>query len=321
VLNHHKRLLALADPIIVSPMKLSVIVATRNRAHAIAGCLDSIAASLANASLLDAEIVVVDSGSTDDTPAVIEAWASASPVQVQVLIEPTPGVSRARNRAIGAARANLLAFTDDDCRLSKDYVSQLLRHDAADTDLVLRGGRVELGDTSDLPISISMGPTLMRWSRKENSARHDRVYGYIIGCNVMMRRALIERVGPFDERLGSGTNIPAAEDSDYGYRAYIAGATLEYVPDMKVLHYHSRKTKATGRDRLCDYNVGNGALFAKYLFRYPKLCLPFYWDCSHMLADITSGTNTFAPDLDFSHLDKVACNLRGAARYFSLTRI
>jgi glycosyltransferase involved in cell wall biosynthesis len=41
-------------------MKLSVIIATRNRAHAIAGCLDSVAASLANASLLDAEIVVVD---------------------------------------------------------------------------------------------------------------------------------------------------------------------------------------------------------------------------------------------------------------------
>jgi glycosyltransferase involved in cell wall biosynthesis len=39
-------------------MKLSVIVATRNRAHAIAGCLDSIAASLAKAAPLDAEIVV-----------------------------------------------------------------------------------------------------------------------------------------------------------------------------------------------------------------------------------------------------------------------
>jgi hypothetical protein len=44
-------------------MRLSVVVATRDRAHAIAGCLDSIAAALANAAPLDAEIVVVDNAS------------------------------------------------------------------------------------------------------------------------------------------------------------------------------------------------------------------------------------------------------------------
>ena len=49
-------------------MKLSVIVATRNRGHAITPCLDSIAASIAHAAPLDAEIVVIDNGSTDNTP-------------------------------------------------------------------------------------------------------------------------------------------------------------------------------------------------------------------------------------------------------------
>src|ERR1017187_6698685 len=98
-------------------LKLSVVVATRNRAYAIAECLGSIAAAIAHAAPLDAEIVVVDNGSTDDTAAVIKAWASASPVPVQLLSEPRQGKGRALNCALRAAQGELLVFTDDDCRL------------------------------------------------------------------------------------------------------------------------------------------------------------------------------------------------------------
>jgi glycosyltransferase involved in cell wall biosynthesis len=297
-------------------MKLSVIVATRNRAYAISACLNSIQAAILNAAPVDAEIVVVDNGSTDDTPAIIKAWASACPVPAQLLSEPKAGLSRARNRALRSTRADLLAFTDDDCRLSKDYVSQLLRHDAADTGLVLRGGRVELGDPTDLPLTINTTPTLMRWNRKNNSARHDRISGHISGCNMTMRRALVERVGLFDECLGPGSSIPSAEDSDYNFRAYLADATLEYVPDMTVFHHHGRKTNAQGKRLHRDYAIGDGALYARYLFKHPSFCRPFYWSCKNALREIITGSNTFLPDIGFSNRDKVAGNLRGAARYF-----
>jgi glycosyltransferase involved in cell wall biosynthesis len=291
-------------------------VATRNRAYAIAGCLDSIAAAIAYAAPVVAEIVVVDNGSTDDTGAVIKAWAAASAVPVQSLLEPKPGLSRARNAALRAVRGDLLAFTDDDCRLSKDYVSQLLSYDAADTGLVLRGGRVELGDPTDLPLTINTTPTLMRWSRKNNSARDDRLSGHISGCNMTMRRALIERIGLFDEALGAGTSIPSAEDADYNFRAYLADATLEYVPDMTVFHHHGRKTNAAGKKLLRDYEIGNGALYARYVFRHPNLCRPFYWNCKLALKEIMTGTNTFLPDIGFSNRDKVVSNIRGACQYF-----
>src|SRR5271155_3461141 len=135
-------------------MKLSVIVATRNRAHAIAGCLASVAEAVANAAPLDAELIVVDNGSQDRTAAVVEQWASGSSFPVRLLSEPKAGLSRAHNLALRAAEGEILAFTDDDCRLRKDYVSDLLRHDAGDTELVLRGGRIELGDPTDLPLTI-----------------------------------------------------------------------------------------------------------------------------------------------------------------------
>lgn len=139
-------------------MKLSVIIATRNRAHAIAGCLDSVVASLANASPLDAEIIVVDNGSQDAISTIVQQWASASPFPAQLLFEPKTGLSCAHNQALQTAQGELLAFTDDDCRWRTDYLNDLLRRAAADTELVFRGGRIDLGDPTDLPLAIKTTP-------------------------------------------------------------------------------------------------------------------------------------------------------------------
>jgi glycosyltransferase involved in cell wall biosynthesis len=296
-------------------MKVAVIVCTRNRAYAIPECLQSIEEAVVNAAPVDAEVVVVDNGSTDETPDVLKRWATTCRCPVQLLSEPQKGLSRARNRALRSTRADLLAFTDDDCRMSKDYVVQLLRYDAADTSLVLRGGRVELGEPTDLPITINTCDTRTRWSLKENSARHDRLSGHISGCNMAMRRALVDNIGPFDERLGAGASIPSAEDTDYNFRAYLAGATLEYVPDMTVFHHHGRKTIAAARKLLIDYEIGNGALYARYFFKHPNLCRPFYWTCKDAWRQITTGTSTLLPEAGLSELDKLAANFRGAAKY------
>jgi GT2 family glycosyltransferase len=301
-------------------MKLSVIVATRNRAHAIAECLDSIAASLANAAPLDAEIVVVDNGSQDATSRTVEQWATGCAFPVRLLVEPRAGLSVARNRALRTAQGELLVFTDDDCRLSKEYVTDLLRHDAADTEPVLRGGRVELGDHTDLPITIRTTTARQRLNRRTNPATHDCIVGQISGCNMTMRRALVEKLGLFDERFGVGSTIESGEDSDYLFRAYLAGFTLEYVPDMTVFHYHGRKQKPVGYKLYRAYSIGTGAIFAKYFFKQPNLCLPLYWDIKKSIKEIVSGTNLFYPIIGFSFKHKVAYAVLGAVRYLLISQ-
>jgi glycosyltransferase involved in cell wall biosynthesis len=301
-------------------MKLSVIVATRNRAHAISGCLDSIAVSLTKAAPLDAEIIVVDNGSQDATSRVVEQWATESTFPVRLLVEPRPGLSVARNRALRTAQGELLVFTDDDCRLSEEFVIDLLGYDAADAEPVLRGGRIELGDHTDLPITIRTTTTRQRLNQRTNPATRDSIVGHISGCNMTMRRALVEKLGPFDERFGTGSSIESNEDTDYLFRAYLEGFTLEYVPDMTVFHYHGRKQKSAGYKLYRSYSIGTGAIYAKYLFKQPNLCLPFYWDIKKSIKEIIYRTNLFYPVIDFSFKHKVAYAVLGAVRYFSVAR-
>jgi glycosyltransferase involved in cell wall biosynthesis len=152
-------------------------VATRNRAESILQCLDSIAVAFDQAAPLNAEIVVVDNGSSDGTLELVGSWVAASRVPVKLLHEARPGHARAQNVALQAARGELLKFTDDDCRLDPQFVNDLVRHDREDQSLVLRGGRIELGDSADLPLTISTGGARVRWVRGTSFARHNRIGG------------------------------------------------------------------------------------------------------------------------------------------------
>jgi glycosyltransferase involved in cell wall biosynthesis len=299
-----------------NPLKLSIIIATRNRAHAIAGCLDSVAAALAHAAPLDAEIVVVDNGSTDDTQQIIKQWATSSPFPVRQVFEPKRGLSCAHNRALLQARGEVLAFTDDDCRVTTNYVTDLLRHYADDSEPVLRGGRIELGDPTDLPLTINTRPEAMRYNRRMNSLRHLPMCGIINGCNMVMPRSITKKLGPFDERFGGGSIIPAGGDTDYFFRAYLAYFTLEYVPDMAVAHFHGRKTPEVGRALLIEYLIGNGALLAKHAWKHPNLARQTYWDLKNAIKEILAGgISTTSLDY-FSHRDKVTYSVQGAIQYF-----
>ena len=299
-------------------LQVSVIICTRNRAAALLPSLGSVAVALLQAAQsgpLAAEIIVVDNGSTDHTAAVISDWAAHCAFPVQAVTEPRKGLATARNTGIRHARGTLIVFTDDDCQLAPDYIVSALRHDAADTEPTLRGGRVELGDPTDLPFSIRTGQTAKTWQRRQASARDGSLNTALIGANMAMRRSLIDRLGPFDERFGAGGRFLGGEEIDYLYRAYLADVLIVYTPDMVIYHYHGRKLAAKVRDLVCQYDIGDGALLAKHGFKDRDLLRPLYWDVRKAAQEFFGGGYS-RPALNISHRRRVWNVLQGMADFY-----
>jgi glycosyltransferase involved in cell wall biosynthesis len=296
-------------------MRISMIICTYNRSYAIVPCLESIIRAFDVVAPIAAEIVVVDNASTDATSAIVSTWAANSKYPVRLVYEARKGLAAARNCGVRAAEGELLAFTDDDCRLNDDYIQCVLEHDSKDTGPVVRGGRVLLGDPSDLPLTIKTDQTTQQWSKALGSARRENLGNSLLGANMWMRRETAKLIGEFDENLGAGTKMPGGEDTDYFYRAYLAGALIEYVPDATIYHYHGRKKATDGHELMQNYMIGSGALYAKHFFKDYNLCRQFYWDIKCALKEAVSGRNNFRPDLQFSNRDKVWNSLKGIFRY------
>jgi GT2 family glycosyltransferase len=237
-----------------------------------------------------------------------------------VLSEPRTGKARALNHALRHAGGELLAFTDDDCRLHAEHLNDLLRHASGDTDLVLRGGQIEPGDAADLRVGTDTRPERILWHRTATSVREENVQGCIIGCNMTMRRALIERLGPFDEDFGPGTRIGSGDDTEFAIRTYLAGFALEHVRDMTVFHHHGRKTSTAAHSAHRRYIIGSGALTVKYGRHYPVLRSQAYWDMKDAVKEFLTGINTRRPEIGFSHRDHFTCLMRGALRYLFMRR-
>jgi glycosyltransferase involved in cell wall biosynthesis len=296
-------------------MKVSVLICTRNRAQSIIQCLDSIDAAARAASVTDAEIIVTDNASEDDTSSVVQRWAATSSIPVRLEYEPRTGITIAKNRGLRSASGEILVLTDDDCRLQSDYFVELLRLYANDTTPALRGGRVELGDKSDLELTIKTDTVAKCWDLEIHSAKQENLGNCFLGCNLFMTRQVYERLGPFDENFGVDGRIPAGEDTEYIFRAYAAGLKIEYIPNIVVFHHHGRKTPLDARRLWQNYMTGSGGLYAKYLFRRPSLCGQVRWDARALVKEILSRQNLFLPQYGFSYADKFRCYLRGAALY------
>ncbi|HET9050790.1 MAG TPA: glycosyltransferase, partial [Candidatus Dormibacteraeota bacterium] len=205
--------------------RVAVVIPTRDRPALLRRCLDALAAQ----TLPAAEVVVVDDGSTPPVPAV--PGPGAAGVRV-VRLEPGRGPAAARNAGWRAASAEIVAFTDDDCRPDPGWLAALAGRSRPGTVLM---GRT-LPDPLDGPESAVTDRTIRitGWS------------GMFLTCNVLYPRALLEELGGFDEAFP----LPYGEDSDLGQRALKAGAAAEFVDEALVHHaVHRLGVRALLRER------------------------------------------------------------------------
>ena len=249
---------------------VSVIVCTRNRCSALVQLLESLS-RLAKSGELAWELVVVDNGSTDATSMLLDSFADRIPMRR--VFEPRKGLSRARNAGLRAARGAILAFTDDDCLPSPDWLGAIAREFAHDPALAGLGGRVELHDLRDFPITIRTSRT------RETLTSAYQLPALMVGCNMAFARWAVDAVGEFDVTLGAGTPAGSAEDTDYLYRALLLGLRIEYVPEVLVAHNHGRRRIEEVGQLKRSYARGRGALLTKYLLRADRaMAYCLYYD-------------------------------------------
>lgn len=230
-------------------MSVAVVVCTRDRPALLAGGLEALRAALRPSD----EAVVVDSASVGGEPRAV-----AERLGFRVVRCDRPGLSRARNVGVAATSAPLVAFTDDDCRPRADWPAVVERA-FADPRVALVTGRVLAGGQgAGARLSTRSGDVSHRFTGPTRPG----LVGH--GANMALRRTVLESIGGFDELLGAGGPLRAADDWDVFWRVLRAGFEAVYEPASVVTHDQWRPRDATNRVRY-GYALGAGALGMKAL--------------------------------------------------------
>ena len=207
---------------------LSIILCTYNRAQLLGLALDALARQTLDPQRL--EIIVVDNNSVDQTREVVHTRAARHP-QIRYVFESRQGLPLARNSGVLAARAPLIAFTDDDVEVQPDWAGGLLAAFDAYPDVDYFGGKVIAAwDRTARPAWLPpghYGPLALqdRGDRPFSVGSHD-VRPCLIGANFAVRRRVFERVGLFSPAF------PWGEDREFQLRAWELGVQGMYLPDV-----------------------------------------------------------------------------------------
>jgi O-antigen biosynthesis protein len=257
---------------------VSVIVPTAGRAERLADCI----ASIVDLEYPDFELVVVDNAPADaSTREVVAQWSEA-PRPVRYVAEPVPGSSRARNRGIASTTAEILAFTDDDILVDRDWLERIVAPFVADRRVGVVTGLVMAAQLDTLEerqfehfTGFGRGLDVLTFDTDQYRPASQPLFPYwgaAFGAsnNVAFRRSVLERIGGFDEVLGVGGPARASADIDSFTHALVAGARLVYEPRAVCWHYH-RSDADSLRRQVFNYAVGTTAVLGKWSLRDPRL--------------------------------------------------
>jgi GT2 family glycosyltransferase len=227
---------------------VSIVVCTRNRPEQLARCLRS----LQNLSSRPHEIIVVDNA--PDSEATRELVAQIP--DIQYVLEPQSGLSKARNTGIRHSTGDIVAFTDDDVVVHPHWIQQLQQKFHSPEVMVVTGLVLpaELETEAQLMFQKDFGGFNSGYRAKtfdtqffeDTKSQGVCVWRIGAGANMAIRRQAFELVGNFDERLGAGAS-GCSEDSELWYRLLAQGWLCCYEPTAVVDHYHRGDLQKLGQ--------------------------------------------------------------------------
>jgi len=242
--------------------EVSVVVATYNRCEILPGTLESLINQEGETAY---EVIVVDNNSTDDTRNVIEKLrAQPGYEKLTYYFEDKQGVSHARNKGIGAARASIIAFTDDDIRPARNWVSSINKAFKQFPEADCIGGKVLphpetkfpawLTDKYWTPLALlDLGPEPVKLNVHKGAG--------LVAANMAARASVFQDVGLFHPQLQRvKDSVGSMEDHEFQLRLSAAKKRLMYVPDLVVYAHvlEERLSKEYHRRWYC----GHGHFYA-----------------------------------------------------------
>lgn len=241
------------------PPDCTVCICTRNRVRYLGPTIEAaLEQELPNGRF---EILVVDNGSTDGTSGMVaERFGAGTRAPVRCIREETPGLSRARNRAIAETGGDILVFLDDDAIPEPGWLAWILDAFASSPRVAAVGGTVipvyESGKPDWLPerFEAIFSPQVKGPDRR-------RVFfpEYPYGANVAFRRRVFQTAGLFREDLGyCGTNLLSSEDREFLMRLEKSDEVILWEPRAVVRHLipASRTAKPYLRRRAYEGQTG-----------------------------------------------------------------
>lgn len=238
----------------------------------------------------DFELLLVDNRqvlpATDQLPVLTHGrpW-------LRVIRESRPGISAARNKGVSHADGDVIAFTDDDVQVDRQWLRAIGTRMVLDPRLDAVTGLVlpaELdspaqiwferyyggfnGQRTFIPLTFVADRNSRRWLKgskiiaRDSSGGDSRrfaVYGigaYAAGANMAFRKSTLERIGGFDVALGTGTPSRGGEDLASIITILWTGGQVGYEPTAFVHHQHRREY-----EELLTLMDGNGIGFTAML--------------------------------------------------------
>jgi len=219
---------------------LTVVVPTRDRPALLEGCLAALRGALRGAD----RVIVVDSASRSDATGRVATAAGFEVIRCD-----GPGASRARNLGAVAASTEIVAFVDDDVRVTPGWAEAIAAAFGPEISFVTcRTVPPPHQAAAERPVALKDEPTPARLDAATTGA-----LGH--GASLAVRRSALLSLGGFDERLGPGRWLSAGEDQDLLDRMVTSGLVGRYEPDALAWHEQWRDRPTLLR---LDWNYGKG---------------------------------------------------------------
>ncbi len=210
-------------------MKTTVIIPNYNGIIYLGNCLDSVLADDT-----EAEIIVVDNGSTDGSYELLEKYPAVKAIR----FEENKGFCAAVNAGIRAAETPYIILLNNDLTIKKGFIKALEEAMDKDAGAFSANAQMRMMKSPEYIDNAGVYYCALGWAYdcgkgKKAGKKYDKPRKIFASCGgaSIYRKGILDKIGLFDEK-----HFAYLEDVDIGYRARIFGYRNIYVPDAVAFH-------------------------------------------------------------------------------------